>query len=204
MMDNNFILVSENITKNPNIYFYRVKIPIQHTKKMQYISLMRPLITWKEVKENILDTFTEPELFNTSINNIINKENKVFNKLIEEKIDLYDNVIKNKNKEYTKKDLEKSLKFIFDTYRDILYLRIRQNHIEFAFHLYNSEFSSDWYKYVNFPNGMNVEEFMKKKQKNLPSKTEKLVPNVDVLLTLSLPESWLADIGFLYGNDMIF
>ncbi len=183
LIDSQFILLSENIEKNPNIYFYRVKIPIQHTKKMQYISLMRPLITWKEVKNNILDTFTEPELFNTSINKIINKENKIFNKLIEEKIDLYDNVIKNKNKEYSKKDLEKSLKFIFDTYRDILYLRIRQNHIEFAFHLYNSEFSSDWYKYVNFPNGMNVEEFMKKKQKNLPSKTEKLVP----------PNKWTAN-----------
>ncbi len=192
VLDNHFILMYESFEKNPNIYLYKVKIPIQHPIKLQYISLMRPLITWKEVKNNILDTFTEPELFINSESK--NKENKVFNKLIEEKIDLYDvslthlsapfgakkddNKLNLKNKEYTKKDLEKSLKFIFDTYRDILYLRIRQNHIEFAFHLYNSEFSSDWYKYVNFPNGMNVEEFMKKKQKNLPSKTEKLVsPN---------------------------
>jgi hypothetical protein len=179
-IDTNFIVLSEKITKNPNIYFYKVKIPIQHVIKQQYMSLMRPLITWKEVKENILDTFIEPEKFNEK--NKLNKNQKIFEKIIDEKMELYKNK-NNKNNEYTKKQLEKSLKFIFDTYRDILYLRIRQNHIEFAFHLYNSEFTSDWYKYVKFPNDMNVYDFMKKKQKNLPSKTEKILP----------PNKWTAN-----------
>lgn len=184
IMDTNFIILSENIYKNPNIYFYKVKIPIQHTKKFQYISLMRPLITWKEVKENVLDTFMEPEKFNEK--NKLNKNQKIFEELIEEKMNKYENKNnkQSNHQEYTKKDLEKTLKFIFDTYRDILYLRIRQNHIEFAFHLYNSDFSSDWYKYVKFPNNMNVYEFMKKKQQNLPSKMgQKILP----------PSKWTAN-----------
>ncbi len=170
LMDTNFIILLEKKEKGPNIFFYKVKIPIQHLKKHQYISLMRPLITWKEVKENVLDTFMEPEKFD--LKNKLNHSQKIFEELIEDKMTKYENINnKQTNRlEYTKKDLEKTLKFIFDTYRDILYLRIRQNHIEFAFHLYNSDFTSDWYKYVKFPNNMNVYQFMKKKQKNLPSK----------------------------------
>ncbi len=206
--DNNkdieFILLSEKIEKNKelNIFFYKVKIPIQHLKHNKYISLMRPLITWKEVKENILDTYTEPELFKNELQN--NTKFEIFKKLINDKMNDYTKYMKNnkytkkndsdKSSYFSKKDLEKTLKFIYDTYQSILYLRIRQNHIEFAFHIYNNEnFKSDWYKYVKFPNNMNVYEFMKKKQKNLPTshKIEKIVS----------PEKWTSHDCVVHFTD---
>ncbi len=176
--DIDFIIISKKIELEEGkekIYLYNVKIPIEHTIIHEYRSFMKPLITWKEVKNNILDTFTEPRPFKG------HKESSKFDSMIEDKINKYSDG-------YKKSDLEKTLKFIFDTYQSILYVRIRQNGIEFAFHIFNSEnFTSEWHKYIRFPNHMNVHEFMKKKG----NKIHKIVP----------PEKWTSHDCVVHFTD---
>ncbi len=153
---------------DPHIFHYFVRIPIQHKKFFQYISILEPLIEWKEVKKNIIDTYTYPLQFKPK-NNI---SKSPFNNIIQDKLNQsYEN-------ELSKDDLEKTLKFIFDTYRDFIYFRIRQNHIELSYHIYNKDYTTDWYKYVNLPNGLNQKSFLDLRQKKLKSFTGPLAkPN---------------------------
>ena len=124
---------------------------------MQYASLIRPLITWREVERNVIETYTEPNPFQTNKNN----SNKEIKSVIEEKV----------KKEYkdglTKEDLKETLKFLFDVYREVLYFRIRQGGIEFAYHIYNKDFKNRWHKYIQFPKNTNYESFMKKRNQEL-------------------------------------
>jgi hypothetical protein len=50
----------------------------------------------------------------------------------------------------TKQDLENTLKFIYDTYNEIIYIRIRNNKIECSFHIYSLFNKIDWYKNLKY------------------------------------------------------
>ncbi len=159
----NYLLISESHSEDPSLYLCKVKIPIYHKKDMVYQSLMEPLIEWNDIQRNILDTFTEPHSFEN------NKKNDM-DKLIDDKID------KEYEKGLTKKDLEKTLRFIFDVYREVLYIRIRQNGIEFAYHIYNKDFKNRWSQYIKMKNQMTPQEFLKKKNENLQGERSNLLP----------------------------
>ncbi len=157
-LNNLYLIYNMKESFDPHIFHYFVRIPFQHKKHFQYISILEPLIEWKEIKKNIIDTYTYPSTFSHK-NNKINKS--PFNDIIEEKLNQsYQN-------ELSKDDLEKTLKFIFDVYRDFIYFRIRQNHIELSYHIYNNDYTTDWYKYVNFPNGLNQRSFLESRKKKL-------------------------------------
>jgi hypothetical protein len=51
-----------------------------------------------------------------------------------------------------KKNLEDTLKLIFNNYSELLYFRIRNNKLECAYHIYNPEVEIDWYKYLKYKN----------------------------------------------------
>jgi hypothetical protein len=181
-LDSLYIILSESITQNPNLYFYKVKIPFYHEKHMEYKSLMRPLITWREVERNVLETYTEPILFKTNKNNA----NKEMKNVIEEK------VLKEYEKGVSVDDLKSTLKLLFDVYREVLYFRIRQGGIEFAFHIYNKDFENRWHKFIQFPKNTNYDSFMKKRNQNLhPWRGELTKPDlwtgIDCVVSL---ENW--------------
>lgn len=180
-LDSLYIVKSETITQNPNLYFYKVKIPFYHEKHMEYISLMRPLITWNEVEKNIFETYTEPKPFSKNQNT-----NQEMKSVIEEKVK------KEYEKGMTLDDLRSTLRLLFDVYREVLYFRIRQGGIEFAYHIYNKDFENRWHKYIQFPKNTNYESFMKKRNQNLhPWRGELTKPDlwtgIDCVVSL---ENW--------------
>ncbi len=180
-LDSLYIVKSEIITQNPNLYFYQVKIPFYHEKHMEYKSLIRPLITWNEVEKNIFETYTEPKPFGKNQNT-----NQEIKSVIEEKVS------KEYKKGMTVDDLKSTLKLLFDVYREVLYFRIRQGGIEFAYHIYNKDFENQWHKYIQFPQNMNYESFMKKRNQNLhPWRGELTKPDlwtgIDCVVSL---ENW--------------
>jgi len=111
----------------------------QHKIKPIYISFLEPLIEWNEIKQKIIDTFTKPKKCKKIINN-----NKI-EKLIKEYFSPY-------KKELTKKNLEDTIKLIFDNYTELLFFRIRNNKIECSYHIYNPTIEIDWYKYLKYKN----------------------------------------------------
>ncbi len=153
--------------KGLKVYVYQVKIALVHPKFETHYSLMRPLVEWKDVEEHIIDTFDDEKY--TKFDGKMNKKN------------IYDNLIETKvSKEYEdglrKEDLEKTLKFIFDNYREVLYIRIRNNEIKRAYHLHNHDFKNNWSKYIQFPDHMKPYDFMTKRSKNLKTYRENLLP----------------------------
>lgn len=161
-----YILITETHTENPSLYLCKVKIPYYHKKEMIYQSLMEPLIEWNEIKRNIIETYTQPRSFQEKV-----KIPSEIEKLMDTKID------SEYEKGLTLTDLEKTLRFIFDVYREVLYFRIRQNGIEFAYHIYNKNFKNRWSSYIQMKNQMTPQEFLKKKNENLQGERSNLLPN---------------------------
>ncbi len=153
--------------KGLKVHVYQVKIAIVHPKYETHYSLMTPLVQWNEVEENIIKTFDDEKY--EKYKEKMNKKN-VYDNLVEEKV----------GKEYesglTKEDLEKTLKFIFENYREVLYIRIRNNEIKRAYHLHNRDFVNNWSKYIEFPDHMKPYNFMVKRSKNLKTYRENLLP----------------------------
>jgi hypothetical protein len=110
----------------------------QHKTNPLFISSIEPLIYWNEIEKNILDTYTEPKQFE---NNIVG--NEINDSLLNEQFLNY-------KKNLTKDDLEKTLKFVFDHYAELIYIRIRNNKIECSYHIYNKDISIDWYKDLKY------------------------------------------------------
>lgn len=163
----------DNSYFNDNYKFYKVSFNEQlgggdiiiHNELEQYRSFLQPLIYWKEIEMNILDTYTEPTKYTNEI-----KINNDIEDIIKEKFIHY-----NKLK---KEDLIGSLKYLFDTKRDMLYYRIRNNNIECAFHIYNANFRNNWNKNIKFKHGQNIHSFMEHRHRNTHAKKVKLLdPN---------------------------
>ncbi len=168
-IDSNYVVYSMKVMEDPKMYFYEVRIPFLHFEDNRFLSLMKPLLTWKEVKEEIIETYTEPNSFKKKNQN--EKNSFEWKKEIEEKVK------QSYEKDVTKQDLEETLKFIFDTYREILYIRIRQNGIEHAYHIYNRDYENRWSSYIHFPDGMNVNSFSKKRNQNLHANKAPIAPS---------------------------
>jgi Fe-S cluster assembly iron-binding protein IscA len=137
LLSKNFVnqKINEKINKD-----FKNQRYFQHKLKPNYISVIEPLIYWNEIKDKIINTFTKPKKFN--INFETNKRTEKIN-----------NILKNEFKQSSKlnvDDLEKTLKFIYDTYNELIYIRIRDNKIECAYHIYNPFNSIDWYKNLKY------------------------------------------------------
>ena len=115
----------------------------QHNKHKEIISFIEPLIYHNEIKTKIFDTYTDLRPFILKTNPTLNKEKKVFN-IVEHFFTKYQT--------RTKEDLFKTIKFIFDTYNELLYIKVRNNKIECAYHLYNLENKFDFLKNVKYIN----------------------------------------------------
>lgn len=145
--------INEKIQKfNGNKYF-------QHKDKPIYISCIEPLIYWNEIKEKIIDTFTTPKNYNLNI--------KMDNRILKIK-----EILDNEFKLHTSldvKDLEDTLKFIYDTYNEIIYIRIRNNRIECSYHIYSYYNNIDWYKNLKYKSKSideNIVEILEDTHKN--------------------------------------
>jgi len=108
----------------------------QHPKHIEIISYLKPLINMSEIENEIFNTFTNPKPFS---NDDIKNEN------IKE---IVDNSFKHFNKNLTKEDLFKTITFLFETFNELLYFRIRNNKLESSYHLYNYNNKIDWMKHV--------------------------------------------------------
>jgi len=111
----------------------------QHKTNPIFISFMEPIIEWNEIKEKILDTFTKPKKCKKIL------KNDKMEKLVKDNFGSY-------QKGLTKKNLEDTLKLVFDNYTELLYFRIRNNKLECAYHIYNPDIKIDWYKYLKYKN----------------------------------------------------
>ena len=121
---------------------YKGKQYFQHKKHKEVISHIEPLLFMKEIEDKIFNTYTNVKPFNT-IKPKLNKEKKVFN--------IVNNFFEKYGKR-TKEDLFNTIKFIFDTYNELLYFRIRNNKLECAYHIYNLENKVDFFKDVKYKN----------------------------------------------------
>lgn len=124
----------------------RIRAKIQNTKYYQhktkpiYMSVIKPLIYWDEIKKKIIDTYTKPKQF--KLNTITNKY-----------IDKINDILKNEFSAYDKlsvDDLEKTIKFIFENYTELIYIRIRDNKIECSYHIYGETTKVDWFKNLKY------------------------------------------------------
>ncbi len=112
----------------------------QHKTKPIYISVIEPLIYWDEIKEKIINTFTKPKKFKLDI-----KTNK--------RTDRINDILKNEFSNYSNlsvDDLEKTIKFIFENYNELVYIRVRNNKIECSYHIYGETTKVDWFKNLKY------------------------------------------------------
>ncbi len=113
----------------------------QHPKHKEIISYIEPLIYYEEIETKIFNTYSKLKPYTLHNSPTLIKEKKVFN-IVEKFFTKYQT--------RTKEDLFKTIKFIFDTYNELLYIRIRNNKIECAYHLYNLENKFDFLKNVKY------------------------------------------------------
>jgi hypothetical protein len=169
-IDSNFldsILLSDY--KDINYFFYKIDYLSLHTKEKDtlilkneitdkinkklkegmiqseinpiYLSYIQPLITMNEIEKKIFKTYSKPKKFTQKpIGEICELVKKQFYETSLEKEDLFN-----------------TIKFLFETYTEFLYFRIRNNKLECAYHLYNPVIKMDWYKYLKY-NSMNIDE----------------------------------------------
>ena len=143
---------NENDFLNKNYIDIEVNLKLKDLKKKYnniyqskinptYMSVLIPLIEWKEIEDKIINTYTNPIKFK--------KKNKPKNKINIEVENNIENLVSFYFSKYTilnKENLFQTIKFIFDNYNEILYFRIRNNKIECSYHIYNPKNNKDWYK----------------------------------------------------------
>ena len=138
----------------------------QHKKNPIFISTIEPLISWSEIETNIIKTFTEPKKF--KINKTIkpNKSNNKIKELVESYFTKYD-------KHLTSHTLFETIKFIFETYNELLYFRIRNNKLECSYHLYNPENKIDWFQNLKYKSVEGIEQNIDQSVAEIMSKSDK-------------------------------
>jgi hypothetical protein len=146
---NSDILLDKNFVRNKinkKLEIYKGQKIFQHPTHPEVISFIEPLITIKEIEHKIFSTYTQLKPFVNSKLDISNREQRI--------IKLLDGYFK-PFETRTKQDLFSTIKFLFETYNELLYFRIRNNKLECAYHLYNLENKVDWLKYVKYLNNQN-------------------------------------------------
>jgi hypothetical protein len=134
-------IINESIQKKIEFYKKNNLKYYQHKKEPVIISVIEPLIYWSEIKEKIINTFTTPNEFKLSKKD----KNNIIEKLVKTHFKSY-------KKNLTKNDLENTLKLVYDNYRELIYVRIRNNKIDCSYNIYNLESKIDWYKYLKYKN----------------------------------------------------
>lgn len=120
---------------------------IFHPKFKRYKSCIEPLLFIEEIKEKIINTFTPPKKGTSKIKSNITK--------------LIDNEMKKYNDIITKEDLFNTLLYVFNTYRELLYYRIRDNKIVCSYHLYNKDIQiNKWHQYISIKNNLTIKQLM--------------------------------------------
>ena len=114
---------------------------IQHKKHPNFMSYIEPLIYWDEITEKIINTFTKPKKFTINIKS--NKRTEKLKNILENEFSFYKNNL-------TLEDLENTIKFIFETYNEIIYIRIRNNKIECNYHIYSKTNKVNWFKNLKY------------------------------------------------------
>lgn len=140
-MDTNF-LTKEIEIKNKKLLEtdLKGKQVFYNESNKSYVSTIMPLISWEEVEEKIINTHTEPSIYNLNRNG---KYNPKLKSLVKEQFKKYSNNL-------SKKDLFNTLRHIFDNYNEVLYFRIRSGKLECAYQLYNPKNKKDWYKDLKY------------------------------------------------------
>ena len=113
----------------------------QHPIHREVISIIEPLIYKEEIINKIFSTYTKLNPYTKQINLTKNKEKKVFANV--------ENFF-SKYKTRTKEDLFATITFIFETYNELLYFRIRNNRIECMYHLYNLQKNIDMLQNIKY------------------------------------------------------
>ena len=113
---------------------------IQNPKFPMFLSYLEFILDWETIEEKILDTYTMPKKFNNLLNN------KEINSIV------YNEFKPFLGKNLGKHELSKTIKFIFETYGSFLFYRIRNNMVECAYHIDNSDLKIDWYKNIKYKN----------------------------------------------------
>lgn len=144
-MDSHFFVNSDFIKneielKNQKLLNSELKniTPIYNKLNNSFVSVIYPIISWEEIEEKIINTFTPPKIYT----NKINKESKL-KKIIKNSFESYE-------KKLTKEDLFSTIKHVFNNYNELLYFRIRDKKIVCEYQLYNPKNSKDWYKDLKY------------------------------------------------------
>lgn len=124
----------------------------QHPKHPEIISSLEPIIFMDEINEKIIKTYTELKPF--VLDKKIGKREKIIKKIVENNFEKY----KITSEFRTKEDLFTTIKFIFETFNELVYFRIRNNKLECAYHLYNLENNVDWFQYVKTIDNKTIDE----------------------------------------------
>ena len=122
----------------------------QHKKHPEIISIMEPLIFLNEIEEKIFKTYTNLKPF---VNHEIKSKREI---KIKNLVEL--NFKNHNNENKTKEDLFKTIKFLFESFNELLYFRIRNNKLECCYHLYNLENNIDWQKYIKAIDNKSIDE----------------------------------------------
>ena len=136
--------VEEKIKKKLNDF--KGKKYFQHPIHKEIISIIEPLIYINEIKSKIFSTYTELKKFQIPIKPKLIKEQKIFKSI---------GNFFSKYSPRTKDDLFNTITFIFNTYNELLYFRIRDNKIECSFHLYNLQKNIDMLQNIKYINKTN-------------------------------------------------
>ncbi len=124
---------------------------IQHKTHPEFMSIIEPLLSIKEIEDKIINTYTNIKKFDKPEIKT-EQENNIFN-LVDNYFSIYKSV--------SKDDLFNTIKYIFNTYNELLYFRIRNNKIECSYHLYNLENQIDWYKNLKYRAKDEIKDFEK-------------------------------------------
>ena len=117
---------------------------IRHTEYPIYKSYLKPLLFWDEIQESIIKKYTLPKKFikNMEINEIdelLNKQIKNYNKM-------------------TKRNLEETLKFLFNNYREFLFFSVRDNNVN-GYYIYRYDYDNNWAQDLKTYNNQDFKKF---------------------------------------------
>lgn len=110
-------------------------IVYQHSINKKIISYIEPLVMYNEIETKIFNTYTHPKKFEHFID-----IDPIINSLVYDEFENYSLV------SYI--DLKNTIKFIYETYGEVIYIRIRDNEIKCAYNIYNEILNIDWYKNI--------------------------------------------------------
>ena len=113
----------------------------QHKQNPIYMSVIEPILYWEEIEEKIINTYTKPKKF---INKFVtNKRTEKINNILKTETSNYKNKL-------SVSDLKNTLRLIYDNYNEIIYIRIRNNKIDKAYHINSTHCTIDWYKNLKY------------------------------------------------------